>query len=293
MVLRRVWMMMVLTAVVAGLPVGGAAGTWTAPTPTDKVEAGVNWTTQFFQTTAIGMAPPTALNPQHGRALAIEAGTILARKELLAIAHGVVIDSQSRVQALMIADTTTETRVSGILRGAQVADVRDLGGGAVEVTVAVAATGPFADLVLPRPAAPGSPGPGGTPPVSGPGPQASPPPMASPVVYSGLVTDARGLGLKPAMAPKVVSESGQEIYGSAVVDREWAIQQGMVGYSKDLFAAQSSPRVGEKPLVVKGLRASGANGCDVVLSNADAVMLLAATGNLSFLEKAKVMVVVD
>jgi hypothetical protein len=51
--------------------------------------------------------------------------------------------------------------------------------------------------------------------------------------------------------------------------------------------------VGEKPLVVKGLRASGANGCDVVLSNADAAMLLAATGNLSFLEKAKVMVVVD
>jgi hypothetical protein len=190
----------------------------------------------------------------------------------------------------MVAGTVTEARVSGVIRGAQVVETRDLGGGAVEVTVAVPATGEFADLVLPRPTTPKPPAPTVAQPTI---PEPTPETKPAPAIYSGLVIDARGLGVKPAMAPKVLSEGGQEIYGSAVVDRDWAVQQGMVGYSKDLFAAQSSGRVGEKPLVVKALRAAGANAADVVVSNADAAKLLAAAENLSFLEKARVMIVLD
>lgn len=288
----RQFMVGVAVVLLAGLPVMGAAGLWTAPKATDKVEGGVNWTTQFIQAKAIGVAPSYAVSPEHGRALAITAGTVLARQELLAIAHGVAIDSRTTVQALMVAGTLTEARVSGVIRGAQVVETRDLGGGAVEVTVAVPATGEFADLVLPQMGPPKPPAPIPAPPVApDPKPQASPAP--APAIYSGLVIDARGLGVKPAMAPKVLSEGGQEIYGSAVVDRDWAVREGMAGYSKDLFAAQSSNRVGEKPLVVKALRAAGANTADVVVSNADAAKLLAAAENLSFLEKARVMIVVD
>lgn len=292
MVHQRWWMMPVATVLVAVLPVVSLAGLWAAPKPTDKVESGVNWSTQFIQAKAIGVAPPTALNPQHGRALAIEAGTILARKELLAIAHGVAIDSQATVQSLMVAGTVTEARVSGVIRGAQVVEVNDLGGGAVEVTVAVAATGEFADLVMPRMVTP-RPSPPSVVPPPPPDPRPEAKPTPPPEIFSGLVIDARGLGVKPAMAPKVLSEGGQEIYGSATVDRDWAVQQGMVGYTKDLSVAQSAPRVGERPLVIKGLRAAGANKADVVVSNADAAKLLAAAENLSFMEKARVMIVVD
>jgi len=95
------------------------------------------------------------------------------------------------------------------------------------------------------------------------------------------------------MAPRILSESGQEIYGSSVVDRAWVVQQGMAGYSKDITAAQANERVTDRPLVVKALRATGANQTDLVVANADAQTLLASAQHLSFLEKARVMIVLD
>src|SRR5712691_12159373 len=147
---RTGWMGLSVTALlVVGLPDSARPQSWTAPLPTDKVENGVNWTRQLLQAKGVGVAPPTAVSPEHGRALAITAGTVLARQELLAIARGVTIDSLTTVQAAMVQSSLTEARVSGVIRGAQVVDVKDLGGGTVEVTVAIPANGEFADLVLP------------------------------------------------------------------------------------------------------------------------------------------------
>ena len=204
-------------AVAGSFPPAAGGQTWTAPKPTDKVEDGVNWTTHVIQAKAIGVAPPNAQSPEHGRALAITAGTVLARQELLALARGVTIDSRTTVQGLMVANAVTEARVSGVIRGAQVVETRDLGGGAVEVTVAIPATGEFADLLLPRVPAPQPPAPtvtAGPPPAPSPTPAVTPAPAPKPLppIYTGLVIDARGLGVKPAMAPKVVSEGGQEVY---------------------------------------------------------------------------------
>jgi hypothetical protein len=293
---HRILVPVLALLVAASLPPLVVAQTWTAPRPTDKVEGGVNWTTQVITASAIGVAPPYAVSPEHGRALAVQAGAVLARQELLAIARGMAIDSRTTVQAAMVANSITEARVSGVIRGAQVVQTRDLGGGAVEVTVAIPATGEFADLLLPRPpgtvppAAVVTPGPAPAPAVPTPAP---PRPSAVASVYTGLVIDARGLGVKPAMAPKVLSEGGQEVYGFSVVDRNWVIQQGMAGYAKDLVVAQSHSRVTDKPLTVKAVAASGTNKTDVVISNADAQLLLGSGQNLEFLGKARVMLVVD
>lgn len=277
-------------AVAAVVPPPAGAQSWTAPKPTDKVEGGINWTTQVITASAVGVAPPYAVSQEHGRALAIQAGAVLARQELLAVARGVVIDARTTVQAAMVANSTTEARVSGVIRGAQVVNARDLGGGAVEVTVAIPATGEFADLLLPRPPLPVPPAGVVTP---APAPAPAPRPSAVASVFTGLVIDARGLGIKPAMAPKVLSEGGQEVYGFSVVDRNWVIQQGMAGYAKDLPAAQAHSRVTDKPLTVKAVSASGTNKTDVVISNGDAQLLLGSGQNLEFLGKARVMLVVD
>jgi hypothetical protein len=126
-----------------------------------------------------------------------------------------------------------------------------------------------------------------------PTPAPAPRPSAMASVFTGLVIDARGLSVKPAMAPKVLSEGGQEVYGFSVVDRNWVIQQGMAGYAKDLPAAQAHSRVTDKPLTVKAVASSGTNKTDVVISNADAQLLLGSGQHLAFLEKARVMLVVD
>ena len=111
--------------------------------------------------------------------------------------------------------------------------------------------------------------------------------------YTGLVINAKGLGVLPAMAPKILDESGREIYGSRFVKREWAVKYGMVGYAKDLNQARNNERAGANPLVVNALRASGPNKADVVVSDADARRIHQAAQYQNFLEKCRVMFIVD
>jgi len=111
--------------------------------------------------------------------------------------------------------------------------------------------------------------------------------------YTGLIVDARGLGARPALAPRILNEKGEEVYGSSYVSREWAIKWGMAGYEKDVDAATANDRVTDQPLIAKGLRAEGPNRADIVISDQDAEKLHSMKENLSFLEKCRVIIVLD
>jgi hypothetical protein len=169
--------------------------------------------------------------------------------------------------------------------------------GTVEVTMQMSLMGGFAQLILPmeikqvesiRPVSPVHKEP--LPPIVEP---STPAPKPVSEVFTGMVIDARGINARPAMAPKILNENGEEVYGSAYVSREFAVQQGMSGYAKDLTAAQSNPRVTNSPLTVKGLRTEGHGRSDIIISNADASRLRSASEHLSFLKKCRVMIVVD
>ena len=108
-----------------------------------------------------------------------------------------------------------------------------------------------------------------------------------------MVVDSRGLKTRPAMSPKIIDENGQEVYGSAYVSREFAVQQGMSGYAKDLQKAMNNERVASNPLVVKGIKTNEQGHSNVVISNADASKIKSSSDNLSFLKKCRVMIVVD
>jgi hypothetical protein len=112
-------------------------------------------------------------------------------------------------------------------------------------------------------------------------------------VFTGLIVDARGSGLRPAMAPKILDEQGNEVYGSGYVSREYAVQIGVVGYEKDINRAKSNERVTNNPMIIKGLKATGTNRADIVISNPDAQGVLAAAKNLNFMEKCQVMIILD
>ena len=111
--------------------------------------------------------------------------------------------------------------------------------------------------------------------------------------FSGLVVNAKNLGVVPSMAPRVVDESGKEVYGAAVVSDKGLQQGGIAGYVKDVGAAKSNDRVGKQPLVVKALRLSDGTKTDIVISNADADKLRDPNTNLSFLAEGRVLIVVD
>jgi hypothetical protein len=113
----------------------------------------------------------------------------------------------------------------------------------------------------------------------------------APEVYTGLIVDARTTGANPAMAPRVLDENGQEVYGTAFVSREYAVQKGMSAFMTALKEAEKDPRVGHSPLIVKGLKAEGAGQSDIVISNTDAAKLRKTSDNLLFLKQCRVIIV--
>jgi hypothetical protein len=112
-------------------------------------------------------------------------------------------------------------------------------------------------------------------------------------VYTGLVIDCRGIRVKPAIAPRILDEDGNEVYGATYASREYAVEQGMSGYARDLTAAQASQRVANSPLTIKAIRTAESGPSDVIISNADAERVRRVASSLSFLQRCRVMIVLD
>jgi hypothetical protein len=242
----------------------------------------INYEDGYVEATGIGAPPERYMGKPNARPMALRAAQVDAYRNLLEIVQGVRIDANTVVKDFMTESDVIRASVEGLVKGAKVMNKEYLSDGTVEVTVRMNLSGRMSQTVLPK-AFDRQAGP-------------PPPPSASAPsgdIFTGLVIDARGLAARPAMSPKVVDESGREVYGSMNVDRQYAIQQGMTGYARDLTAAQSNPRVTNNPVSVKGLKADGPGKCDIVISNADAERIRASADNLSFLKKCRVMIVLD
>jgi hypothetical protein len=111
--------------------------------------------------------------------------------------------------------------------------------------------------------------------------------------YTGLVVDARGLKVQPALVPKVLDEQGGELYQGSYISRENVAQSGVALYAKDLTAAQTHSRIGKKPLTVKGFKVNPGNPSDVILSPEETKRVAPFTQKGTFLEECKVMIVID
>jgi hypothetical protein len=110
-------------------------------------------------------------------------------------------------------------------------------------------------------------------------------------VATGLVIDGRGLGLRPALLPRIIDEQGQEVYVGQVVTRTNAVEQGVAGYAKDVKAASNNFRVTDNPAVIKGLRAAGATKTDIVIGQKDAQNLRQLSSRGDFLQYCRVIIV--
>jgi hypothetical protein len=269
----------------------------------------VDWTNQIIRATGIG-APNPNMPIAAQRAGAIKAAESDALRNLIATVKGVNLTSETLVENAMLTSDVITTKVSGAIRGYRKVDTRYLSTGDVEVEIEVPMTGILLDALLPMTFGGGALMTGLVCPTCGqPWPAGKPIPpelqaaaqqqggmstsAAAGGIYTGLIIDARGLGLRPAMAPKVVDEQGEEIYGSRFVSREYAVDIGMVGYEKDINRAQSNERVTNNPLIVKGLKVSGPNKTDVVIGADAAASIHNAAANMNFLQHCKVMFVLD
>lgn len=265
----------------------------------------INWSQGIITAKGIGTPPEKYYGKPQARPMALRAAQLDAYRNLLEVTNGVRIDSTTVVKDFMVESDVIHSQVSGMVKGARVVKKEYLSDGTVEVTLVMSLRGGFAQLILPKdikqvpeiktiPSAPLTPA-DGEKAVEVSVPQSPEPATitAAPTLYTGLVLDAHGLDFRPSMSPKIFDENGQEVYGSGYVSREFAVQQGMIGYAKDLTAAQTNPRVTNEPFTVKGLRTEGPGRSNVVISNADAAKIRSASENLSFLKKCRVMIVLD
>ncbi len=243
----------------------------------------INWSQGTILAKGIGAPPEKLYGKPSARPMALRAATLDAYRNILEVVAGVRIDSTTVVIDYTVENDVIRTKVDGMIKGAQIIKKEYLSDGTVEITMQMNMRGGFSQLILPEEIKPLE------------SIKAVPitQDQTSSAVFTGLVVDAKGLKARPAMSPKILDENNQEVYGSAFVSREFAVQQGMSGYAKEVGAAQRNQRVTNNPLTVKGLRTEGPGRSDIIISNADASMLRSASENLSFMKKCRVMIVVD
>jgi hypothetical protein len=104
--------------------------------------------------------------------------------------------------------------------------------------------------------------------------------------YTGLVVDARGLGARPVLAPRLLDAAGKPVYGPEALSADARKSSAVAAWYKSLEDAQKSVLVGEKPLVVK---AAQLQGSDLVLAEDGLKKLTEA--NASFLAEGRVAIV--
>lgn len=264
----------------------------------------INYGEGLIRATGIGAAPPNAVNKAQARAMAIRTARVDAYRNLLETVKGVRVSSETLVENFITTSDEIRAQVEGIVKGAGVKDTKYLSDGSVEVTLEMSLNGDLSHLVLP---------------VEQKIPEpititstdtttttttttttidtATPKPDVTGMgTATGIIIDVSGLGIRPCMAPKIVTPDGYEVYGSAYVDRNFAVKQGMAGYVRTLEQAKMNSRVTEppppNPLVIKAESVTGKMNTDVQISKEDAVKIQSIKDHLNILQNCRVIFVV-
>lgn len=257
---------------------------------TDKVgdKGLVNYQDGYVEAVGTGAPPEQHYGKPQARPMALRAAQVDAYRNLLETVQGVQIDSKTTVKDFVVESDVINTAISGMVKGAAIVKKEYLSDGTVEVTVRMPLSG-VAKVIIPQAI---------TDDKKQDMKNHKPAPFSKKSapkdeVYTGLVIDGRGFQGRPAMSPKIFDENGAEVYGTLIVKKDYAIQQGICGYARDLTAAQSNARVTNNPLTVKALRAQGSGMSELIIGNEDANKIRAAKENLIFLQKCRVMIVLD
>ena len=247
----------------------------------------INYSEQMINAVGIGFVPSNAVNAGQARRMALRIAKQDAMRQLIEIVNGVTLTSETTMSGAMV-DDVINTKVQGFIRGARpVGQPKYLSDTSVEMEYSVPMSG-ITDIVLPPVTVPMSTQPANNNPTGTAQPNT---PAAGGV--TGVIIDARGLNARPAMAPRILDQNGNPIYGPGKYSRQYAVENGVAGYSKTLEAAQKDQRVMGNPIVVKGVATSGTNKTDITISNADVSKINSANRNYKVLNDCRVLILID
>jgi len=255
----------------------------------------INWSAGLLTASGVA-APPAKTETKTPQVLeeALANARALALKNMVGIVLETRVDSSNVVGDIASHSDIMMAKVESLVQGAKAFKQEYLSDGTVEVSMQMPMHGGFAQLVLPEEIKQIE----TIKTVSNENkvPENLLQESRSDIKaekFTGVVVDARGIQFSPAMAPVIVDEKAREVYGSAFVSREFAVQQGMSGYSRDIKTVGQSTRVSGNPLMIKGLGTAENKASTIIISNADASKIKSASEHISFLKKCRVMIVVD
>ncbi len=267
-----------------------------SPKDAQRPPQGVNWEGQVVRATGAGAPDMKASSPAQARLGAERAALLDAFRNLLSQVKGVQVDGTRKMNDVMQSDEV-RARVEGVVKGYKVTNKRYFSDNGVEIDIEVPVTlltdilDPDATQMFAVPASPEK-KPNEKPvekAVEKPAePNKAPDAVAKAEDGSGtgLVIDARGLKLMPALLPRVLDETGKPLYTVDSLSADARKTTGVAAYVQSLDEARKSLKAGDKPMVIK---AAKANGADVLLAHEEAKKLVSM--NPPFLAQGKVVIV--
>ena len=241
--------------------------------PSEQIAHGqILWGERIITVTGSAAPSPKAANAAEARLGAERAARLDAWRNILEAVKGVTLSSSQTVGASLDASPQIMAKVQGVLRNFKVLDTKYYSDGGVDVVVSMPLDGVLLTTVAPQQA---------TSTIASEGE----------AEYTGLIVQAKGIGAKPALLPRILDQSGAEIFAAHMLDPQAYQRHGVAGYANDTKSAIEHERTGKKPLVISASSSSGQQNTDLVLADADASKLRAT--NLSFLAQGKVMIVID
>lgn len=268
------WMAVLFVLVLAGAVFAQEAGEVTEGDL--KVEHGqVNWTDKTITATGSGAPDLKAPNVAVARLGAERVAKLDALRNILEALKGVRVNSEITVENEMVTNSKMRSKVQGVARRFKVLKTKYYSDGGVDLIVQMSLDGQLASTLVES------------------GTKTAELPQKGNAKHSGLIINAKGLKTMPALAPKILDESGKVIYSSEFLEKSNLEKRGVTAYFKAMDSAKKSERVGANPLVVKALKLAQGSKTDVVLSNADAEKLKDPDSNIKYLAEGRVIVVVD
>jgi len=264
----------------------------------------VNWAVGYIEARGEGVYPE-GYRPAQARLMARRAAIVDAQRNLLESVKGVRVTAETRVRNFIVASDEVKSQVEGVIKGAIIVSEKDKGN-SYEVIMRAPLNGIASEAIQ----ALKDPDDYGitpeemrrlNPPQTKVDIPTSPPSPPAPSIvadaskpYTGVIVDARGLGIQPCMSPKIRREDGSEVWGTLQVSPETALEYGIAAWlrdTKDLDHPLIRKRIGTNPMFIRAIGVAGAGKGDAVLKAEDAQRLLDENRRgENFLDKLSVVI---
>lgn len=269
-----------------------------------KYEHGaINWLTGTVTATGESLSTGLAVSSRQVRLRTLRAATVDARKKLLEILNTIPVTEKLRVKNILQQDEDVMQFVRGDMQNSRVAATSFTEDGVANVTVSVTLRDMFLEKLIGKHISfhhvndnPYSAVNAVVESIEKAAESASEHEVADvedvvSVAYTGLLIDAREVGIQPAITLTIVDNAGNILYSPRMVNRDVALKNGMVEYAGTWEEAIASKRSSTNPLVLKAVSTQGGSRSNIVISDEQALLLKQINNAHKFLEKGRVVVV--